>query len=130
VELLTPMVLGGSGVGLVTQAVRMQPKPPRFYRVWRTGAYPDMTHPEGRRVFGVKLDNADLPLAWQLAGDYYVGQTSQPVRALPNGNRFTLPGDAAEAAAAAFVHGLGRPDWAGLGWGQLFIPIKDVAHEY
>lgn len=121
IELATPLVFEGSDMGIVKEAVRWQPKPPRRYRVWRTGVYPDSTSAGGTRVYGELAAGADLPLAWDPQGTYYVGQTSHAVPALPNGSRFAFAHEQATALANAFIDGVGRADWRALGWGQIFI---------
>jgi hypothetical protein len=121
IELLTPLVLHGSDLGLMAQAIRLRPQPPRRYRVWRTGIYPDITLEERERPYGARLDSADLPLAWQHSGPYFAGQSSEAVLALPEGSRFAFAPEQTAAVAHSFVAGTGRADWAALGWGQIFV---------
>ena len=120
IELLSPLVIQGASSDLLRQALRLSPKPPRYYRVWRTGLYPDETVGT-QRTYGIPLTDGDLPLAWQESGVYYVGQAREAVRALPDGSRLTLASAQAREIAQAFTEGLGRADWAALGWGQLFV---------
>lgn len=120
VELASPAAIQGTHLGILQEALRMSVRPPRVYRVWRTGTYPDQTN-GGLAVYGLAAAAADVPLAWQAGEGYLYGQATEPVRALPEGCRFTFAPERAAAVAAAFVTGVGRADWAGLGWGQIFV---------
>lgn len=134
VELASPAAIEGADLGILKDALRMSVRPPRVYRVWRTGLYPDQTDREngGLHRYGVEAPGGtDVPLAWQAGDGYLYGQVTQPVRALPEGCRFTFDGAQAGTVAEAFVAGVGRADWAGLGWGQLFVRAaraQEVTH--
>lgn len=124
IRFVAPVVVQGVEPGLLGEARSLSPRPPRRYRVWRTGVYPDAVSDGGRRTYGVQAD-ATLELAWQEGQGYLVGQTSESVVALPEGSTFVFDGDKAPAVAAAFVRGLGRRDWASTGWGQFFVQFPD-----
>lgn len=126
VEMVTPLVFQGVDLGIIQGAQRWQPKPPRRYRVWRAGDYPDITR-GGRHFFGRRLPTtlptaARPPMAWlPESTGYTFGETSQAVPALPDGSRFGFTPAHTAALADAFFTGVGRADWAALGWGQLFF---------
>ena len=117
VELLSPLVLQGADSDLLRKVRSVSRlRPPRFYRVWRTGLYPDATTGSSR-AFGAPVTDGDLPLSWQRPGVYYVGQARDAVKALPEGSRFVFsPADAADVARRLHRgHGPRRLGRTGLG---------------
>lgn len=126
VELAMPMAYQGSHSALVDKAEQVALRPPRRYRVWRTGHYPSVTQQTEQHAYGPELDDADLPMAWLGGSGYRRGQTSESVVALPERSRFIFSRDHSAAIADAFVAGLGRADWSCLGWGQLFVHLDET----
>lgn len=124
IRFASPVVVHGAEPGLLGEARSLSPRPPRRYRVWRTGAYPDITSGEGWRVYGTKAEGA-FELAWQEGEGYLAGQASESVIALPEGSTFVFGPDKAGALASAFVRGLGRRDWSSTGWGQFFVNFPE-----
>ena len=135
IEMVTPLVLQNNDMALMQQADRWYPKSLRRYRVWRTGIYPDITNSKGGRNFykkGRKL-HADDPTTGQAEHqpsdsppsdnwhEHVVGRTSQAVPALADGSKFGFAKDKVDLLADAFIKGIGRTDWASLGWGQHFF---------
>jgi hypothetical protein len=121
IELLSPMVVEGEGGDIMRHALRFYPKPLRRYKVWRTGTYPDHKQDGHMHHYGDSVTATEAAIAWLPSEGYVDGAVSQSVAAWPDGSRFVFASTQAPALAAAFVAGLGRRDWAGLGWGQFFV---------
>lgn len=118
VRLLTPAIVGQGRDWLMTAAEQMVIKRFRRYRVWRTGDYYDQTDPSGLASYGMELGLGEDPGALRLPA----GRESDPVTGIPERSRFCV--DATQHGvelARCFVRGVGRPDWAALGWGQVVI---------
>lgn len=117
VRLLSPMLLGhGDGDWLLTEAAEQVVRRLRQYRIWQSGYVYDQ-----QAATVMVRGSEDLARTQGGTVSFPGGEESRAVPGVPDGSRFRLQGDAANAQrlAAAFVAGVGHPGWRYLGWGQV-----------